>query len=145
MLSIAHNVTYFKFLCWLFCYFPFLTYIQMHIFHLNSLFIKFLHMFVLPDVASSSIAGVGLVLIIFCIADVPCGFTATLNIILSYKFYFVFFMTYNVYLLHVCIYLYIYVSMLELYFYRYLWDIFQFLNISRWIFSHKCIVYNVFQ
>ena len=47
-------------------------------------------MFVLPDVASSAIAGVGLVDIIFCIADVSCGFTATLNIILSYKFYFAF-------------------------------------------------------
>ena len=47
-------------------------------------------MFVLPDVASSAIAGVGLVDFMFYIADVPCGFTATLNIILSYKFYFAF-------------------------------------------------------
>ena len=29
----------------------------MHIFYLNSLFIKFLHKFFLPDVASASIAG----------------------------------------------------------------------------------------
>ena len=62
----------------------------MHIFHLDSLFIMFLHMFVLPDIASSSIAGVGLVDIVFSIKDVTCGFTATLNIILSYKFYFAF-------------------------------------------------------
>ena len=48
-------------------------------------------MFVLPDVASSSIAGVGLVHIVFCITDVPCGFTATLNIILSYKSDFAFY------------------------------------------------------
>ena len=60
----------------------------MHIFHLKSLFKMFLHMFFLPDVASSSIAGAMLVHLVFCITDVPCGFTATLNIILSYKFYF---------------------------------------------------------
>ena len=47
-------------------------------------------MFVLPDVASSAIAGVGLVQIICCIPDFPCGFSATLNIILSYILYFVF-------------------------------------------------------
>ena len=47
-------------------------------------------MFVLHDVASSALAGVGLLLIIYFIPDVPCGFTATLNIILSYKFYFAF-------------------------------------------------------
>ena len=46
-------------------------------------------MLVLPDVASTTIVDVGLLLIIFFIPDVPCGFTATLNVILSYKFYFV--------------------------------------------------------
>ena len=61
----------------------------MYIFHLNSLFVIFC-MFVLPDVASSGVAGVVLLLIIFFIPDVPCSFTAIIHIILSYKFYFVF-------------------------------------------------------
>ena len=51
---------------------------------------NFLHMFVLPDVASSGVAGVTLLLVMFFISDVPCVFTATLHTILSYKFYFVF-------------------------------------------------------
>ena len=130
--------------CWLFYYFPFLTYIQIHIFHLNSLFRKFLHMFVLPVVASSSIAGVGFVHVMFSIVDIPCGFTATLNIILSYKFYFAF-LWHKIYIYFLYEYIYIYVGMLELYFYRYLWHNFQFFNMSRWIFSHKCIAYKVFQ
>ena len=76
-------------------------------------------MFVLPDVVSSAIAGAGLVHIIFCIADVPCGFTAMLNIILSHKFYFAF-LWHKMYTYYMYEYIYIYVSMLELYFYRYL-------------------------
>ena len=62
----------------------------MHIFHLNSLFIKCLHMLVLPDVASSSIADVKLVHIVFSITDFSCELTETLKIILSYKSYFAF-------------------------------------------------------
>ena len=65
----------------------------MHIFHLNSLFIKFLYMFVLPDVASSYVAGVELVHIVFCITDFSCELTETMKMIFSYKFYFAFFMT----------------------------------------------------
>ena len=68
-------------------------------------------MFVLPDVASSAIAGVGLVDFIFCIADVPCGFTATLNIILSYKVYFDFSYDKKRYIYYMYEYIYIYVSM----------------------------------
>ena len=33
---------------------------------------NFLHMFVSPDVASSGVAGVGLLVLIFFIPDVPC-------------------------------------------------------------------------
>ena len=47
-------------------------------------------MFVLPVVASSFIAGVGFVHVMFSVEDIPCGFTAKVNIILSYKFYFAF-------------------------------------------------------
>ena len=67
--------------CWLFSYFPFLTYIRMHIFCLNSLFIKFLHMFVLPDIASSSIAGVELGHVVFSSTNFSCELTETLNMI----------------------------------------------------------------
>ena len=65
----------------------------MHIFHLNSLFIKFLHMFVLPDVASSYIGAVKLVHVVFSITNFSCKLTELLNMILSYKSYFAFFMT----------------------------------------------------
>ena len=53
----------------------------------------FLHIFAIPVVESSSIAGVGFVDIVFCMVDIPCGFTTILNMIFSYKFYFAYFMT----------------------------------------------------
>ena len=61
----------------------------MHICHLNSLFTKFLHMFVLPDVASASIAGAEMVLV-FSMTEFSCELTETLKMILSYKSYFAF-------------------------------------------------------
>ena len=70
----------------------------MHIFHLNSLFMKFLHMFVLPDVASACIAGVELVEVVVSMTGFSNELTETLKIILSYKSYFSFFMTYNIYI-----------------------------------------------
>ena len=75
---------------WLFCYCLCFTYIQMHIFSSEFIICNFLHMFVLPDVASSGVAGVWSLLVIFFIPHVPCWFTVTLHIILSCKFYFVF-------------------------------------------------------
>ena len=61
----------------------------MHIFHMNSLFIKFL--LVLPDVASASVAGVELVhIVFFSMTDFSCELTETLKMILSYKSYFAF-------------------------------------------------------
>ena len=45
-------------------------------------------MFVLPDVASSSIGGVELVHILFSITNFSCELIETLNMILSYKSYF---------------------------------------------------------
>ena len=64
--------------------------------HFSSQFmiVNFLHMYVLPDVASSGVAGVGLLLVVFFISHVPCVFTATMHIILFYTFYFVF--SYNI-------------------------------------------------
>ena len=47
-------------------------------------------MFVLPDVASASIAGVELVNIVFSMTDFSCELTETLKMILSYKSYFAF-------------------------------------------------------
>ena len=46
----------------------------------------FLHISFLPFVASASITDIGFVHVVFSIVDIPCGFTVTLNIILSYKF-----------------------------------------------------------
>ena len=45
----------------------------------------FLHIFVIPVVASSSITGVGFVDIVFFIVDISPGFTTTLKIIFCYK------------------------------------------------------------
>ena len=62
----------------------------MHIFHLKSLFLKFLHMFVLPDVSPSSITGVELIHIAFSMTNFSCELPETLNMLLSYKSYFAF-------------------------------------------------------
>ena len=76
-------------------------------FNLSSLFIKFLHMFVLPDVGSACIAGVELIEGVLSVTHFSSEFTETLKIILSYKSYFAFFMTYNIYILNVIIYIHI--------------------------------------
>ena len=59
-----------------------------------SLLIKFLHMFVLPDVVSDSIAGVELIEVVLSVIHFSTELTETLKIILSYKSYFAFF--YNI-------------------------------------------------
>ena len=53
----------------------------MHIFNLSSLFIKFLHMFVLPDVVSASIAGVELIEVVLSVTHFGTELTETLKII----------------------------------------------------------------
>ena len=50
-------------------------------------------MFIIPDVASASIAGVELVHLAFSMIDFSCELTETLKMILTYKSYFAFFMT----------------------------------------------------
>ena len=81
------------------------------------------------------------------IPDVLCWFTATLHIILSYKFYFVFssvLKCISITCMSISIYIYMLVCGNDIFI-----DIFDisvnFLHISWWIFSHKCIVYKVFQ
>ena len=70
----------------------------MHIFNLSSLFMKFLHMFVLPDVVSAAIAGVAFMEVALSVTPVSTELTEILNMILSYKSYLAFFMTYNIYI-----------------------------------------------
>ena len=88
--SIIHYLEHVPDNFWLFCYCLCFTIYIDDIFYLNLLSFNFLHIFVLPDVASSVVPGVGLLFIMFFIWDVPCSLTATLHIILCYKFYFVF-------------------------------------------------------
>ena len=57
----------------------------MHICNLISLFIKFLHMFLLPDVVSASIAGVAFIEVALSVTSVSTELTEILNMILSYK------------------------------------------------------------
>ena len=57
----------------------------MHIFNLSSLFIKFLHMFVLPDVISASIMYVEFMKVALSVTLVSTELTEILNMILSYK------------------------------------------------------------
>ena len=64
---------------------PFLTYIKIHIFNLSSLFIKCLHMFLLPDVVSASIAGIVFMEVALSVTPVSTELTEILNMILSYK------------------------------------------------------------
>ena len=104
---------------------------------------NFLHMFVLPDVASSGVAGVGLLLVMFFISDVPCIFTATLHIILSYTFCVVF--SYNIICISMtCMHISIYMFICEHDIFINIFNIFfKFLHILQWIFSHICIVYKI--
>ena len=70
----------------------------MHIFNLSSLFIKFLHMFFLPDVVSASIVCVAFMEVVFSLTLVCTELTEILNMILSYKSYFAFCMTSHIYI-----------------------------------------------
>ena len=79
----------------------------MHICNLSSLFIKFLHMFLLPDVVSASIAGVAFIEVALSVTSVSTELTEILNMILSYKSYLAFFMTYHIYIECINIYSYI--------------------------------------
>ena len=79
----------------------------MHIFNLSSLCIKFLYMFVLPDVVSASIVCVGFMEVALSFTLVSTELTEILNMILSYKSYLAFFMTSHIYILNVLIYIYI--------------------------------------
>ena len=62
----------------------------MHICNLTSLFIKFLHMFVLPDVVSASIVGVAFIEVALSVTSVSTELTEILNMMLSYKSYLAF-------------------------------------------------------
>ena len=68
----------------------------MYIFNLSSLFIKFLHMFVLPDVVSAAIAGVAFMEVALSVTPASTELTEILNMILCYKSYFALFMTYHI-------------------------------------------------
>ena len=78
--------------------FHILTYIKMHICNLSSLFIKFLHMFLLPDVVSASIACLAFIEVACSVTSVSTELTEILNMMLSYKSYLAFFMTYHIYI-----------------------------------------------
>ena len=62
----------------------------MHVCNLISLFIKFLHMFLLPDVVSAAIAGVAFIELALSLTSVTNELTEILNMILSYKSYLAF-------------------------------------------------------
>ena len=62
----------------------------MHICNLSSLFIKFLHMFLLPDVVSASIASVAFKEVALSVTSVSTELTEILNMIMSYKSYLAF-------------------------------------------------------
>ena len=62
----------------------------MHICNLIALFIKFLHVFLLPDVVSAAIAGVAFIGVELSVTSVTTELTEILNVILSYKPYLAF-------------------------------------------------------
>ena len=64
-------------------------------------------MFVSPDILSTSIAGVASIEVALSVTPVSTELTEILNLILSYKSYLVFFMTYHIYIECIHIYLYI--------------------------------------
>ena len=103
-------------------------------------------MFVLPDVASSGIAAVGLLPVIFfyprCSLLIHCNiaYHIVLQILLCVFFW------HKMYIYYMYEYIYIYMLVCENYIFIDIFDIsVNFLHISWWVFSHKCIVYKVFQ
>ena len=62
----------------------------MHMSNLTALFIKFLHMFLLPDVVSAAIAGVAFIAVALSVTSASTELTEILNMILSYKSYLAF-------------------------------------------------------
>ena len=62
----------------------------MHICNLIALFIKCLHIFLLPDVVSAAITGVAFIAVVLSITSVTTELTEILNMILSYKSYLAF-------------------------------------------------------
>ena len=96
-LGITHYLAYVYYHHWLCWYFPFLTYIKMHIFNLSSLFMKFFHMFILPDVLSASIVCVAFMEVALYFTLVTTELSEILNMILSYKSCLAFVMTSHIY------------------------------------------------
>ena len=72
-------------------------------------------MFVLPDVVSASIVCVAFMEVVFSLTLVGTELTEILNVILSYKSYFVFFMTSDAYI--ECINIYSYILVCDIYIY----------------------------
>ena len=100
---------------------------------------------VLPDVASSGVAGVGLLLLIFLS---QMFLVDSLQHCISYcltNSYFVF--SYDIRCISItCMHISIYMLVCENDIFIDIFNIsFNFLHISQWIFSHKCIVYKVFK
>ena len=62
----------------------------MHMYNLIALLIKFLHMFLLPDVVSAAIAGGAFIVVVLSVTSVTTELTEILNMILSYKSYLAF-------------------------------------------------------
>ena len=76
----------------------------MHIFNVSSLFIKFFHMFVLPDVLSAAMVCVTFIAVALSFTVFITELTEILNTILSYKSYLAFCMTSHIYITCINIY-----------------------------------------
>ena len=57
----------------------------MHVYNLIALFIKFLCMFLLPDVVSAAIVAVAFIAVVLTVMSVTTELTEILNMIFSYK------------------------------------------------------------
>ena len=62
----------------------------MNMYSLIALFMKFLHMFLLPDVVSAAITGVAFIGVVLTVTSVTTELIEILNMILSYKSYLAF-------------------------------------------------------
>ena len=142
--SIIHYLEHVSDNFWLFYYCLCFTYIQIHIFHLNSLFLIFTYV----CLTWCSIFWCCRCLVVtdhVLYLRFPCAFTATFHIILSYKFSVVF--SYDIRCISMtCMHISIYMWVCEHDIFINIFNIFfNFLHISSWIFLHKCIVYKVFK
>ena len=144
--SIIHYLEHVSDNFWLFYYCLCFTYIQMHIFHLNSLFLIFC--ICLSYLFWCSIFWCCRCRVVtYHVLDLRCSLCIHCNIAYHIVLQILFCISYDIICISMtCMHISIYMLVCEHDIFINMFNIFfNFLHISQWIFSHICIVYKVFK